>query len=462
MNTFRLLSVVLLGACIGACGGDDPAGEETPDAGAPVVTDCGGEAVVPFQGKHRMVFSRLAIGGPNDGFDIDGDGEIDNKFAGLASLAKEPIESAFEDFSLVLPLEFFDVGDDLAADECVKFVVYQADYSLDGDEDGKKTVRDDGDCNDHDPAISPNATEIADNGIDDDCDGLADEAEDQTPSTNTDDADGDGMTIADGDCDDTDDTIKLGAAEICGDGLDNDCDGVADWTTAAATPVCTPYDDDLDPLVINDNSFDAEGNAQIAFNAATITMEGGTFHLKTAPSRFNLVLPIADGIDLNLQISQTVVEGDLVMTPGGWALQDAVLGGVLDTHTLDQIRGLEVEQIGLRPEDSLADAIYGNVLGVLLGLRKAEAGTPGEGCLTPDIDIDGDGLEAFCDTTAADVEPLLTVDKCVDGDGTVILDEGSTACTAATDADGKLRFLDGVSIAITFDTVPATLATPVQ
>ncbi len=456
MKPFRLICSVLLGACIGACGSDS--GGSSVDSGPEVILDCQGETIVPLQGMHRMVFSTLAIGDSDDGFDLDGDGDIDNNFAGLTSLANGPIEDAFKEFSLVLPMEFFDVAETLGEDDCVKFAVYQSDYTLDVDDDGDKTAEEGGDCNDHLGTAGPGKPEIADNGIDDDCDGIADEAMDGTPSTNTDDTDNDGVTIADGDCDDNNMLIKPGQDEICGDGLDNDCDGVADWTISAVTPVCSPYDEDLDPLVVTPESFLPNGDPLIAFHAATITKQGEIFKLRTSPSFFNLVLPVASGINLNLKISNTIVEGDLVMTPGGWALQDATLGGVLDTQSLDTIRGLEVEQIGLRPEDSLADAMYTNILGTFLGLRLAQAGTPGEGCLTPDIDIDGDGLEAFCDTTAADPTPLQVVDKCVDGDGTVVLDSAGMECSAAIGDDGKPRFVDGISIALVFNTVPAAIA----
>jgi len=76
------------------------------------------------------------------------------------------------------------------------------------------------DCDDTDPAVNPDATEICDDGIDNNCDGTIDEG----CGTCTD-FDGDGYCAEVDDCDDTDFFVNPGVAEICGDGIDNDCFG---------------------------------------------------------------------------------------------------------------------------------------------------------------------------------------------------------------------------------------------
>ena len=83
------------------------------------------------------------------------------------------------------------------------------------------------DCNDSDAAINPNALELAD-GIDNNCDGLEDEGTDLY------DNDGDGYcadatactdpAVLPGDCNDADSNINPGENELCGDGVDNNCD----------------------------------------------------------------------------------------------------------------------------------------------------------------------------------------------------------------------------------------------
>lgn len=63
--------------------------------------------------------------------------------------------------------------------------------------------------------------------VDSDGDGLSDDV-DPCPNDATNDADGDGVCVEDGDCDDYDPSVNPGTAEICDDGLDNNCDGLID------------------------------------------------------------------------------------------------------------------------------------------------------------------------------------------------------------------------------------------
>ncbi|MBX2803477.1 MAG: putative metal-binding motif-containing protein [Myxococcales bacterium] len=106
-----------------------------------------------------------------------------------------------------------------------------------------------GDCDDADPDVNPGAIEVCNRGLDDDCDGVADDQDDSldltTQSTFFPDLDGDGFgdlsrpevrcspnaTLVDvgGDCDDEDADVNPDAQEVC-DTLDNDCDDlVDDW-----------------------------------------------------------------------------------------------------------------------------------------------------------------------------------------------------------------------------------------
>jgi len=112
------------------------------------------------------------------------------------------------------------------------------------DADGDGVLLCAGDCDDADATVFPGAVEVC-NQIDEDCDGIVDEdtacydddgdgfseidgdCDDADPSLHPDDADADGWSPCAGDCDDLDPLRNPWAAELC-DGLDDDCDGVAD------------------------------------------------------------------------------------------------------------------------------------------------------------------------------------------------------------------------------------------
>ncbi|MED5370864.1 MAG: MopE-related protein [Myxococcota bacterium] len=135
-----------------------------------------------------------------------------------------------------------------------------SEWYLDGDQDGYGNlervsaaceappghVGQAGDCDDGDAEIHPQGYEVCD-GVDNDCDGLVDDADDsldlRTGELWYPDNDGDGYgeqaegvqscagpegyIDAPGDCDDSDAAVNPNAAEVCRDGVDNDCSGDA-------------------------------------------------------------------------------------------------------------------------------------------------------------------------------------------------------------------------------------------
>jgi hypothetical protein len=430
---------------LAACGGDDggggapdarPASDAGVDARGGIFVErpeCQGASLTPLMGQHPMVVSKIAIGTQTDAFDLDGDGFRDNKLAGLGPLAAMPIEQAFERLDFVVPLELADFAT-VAADDCVKLGFYLGRYKIDRDGDGRTVAAAGGDCDDHVMSSRPGATELAGNGKDDDCDGAADE---DAPDTM--DRDRDGKTTAGGDCDDTSAAVG-GQAEVCGDGLDNDCSGVADH------PGCSPYDDTPDTVPVESISLEG-GRPKVYFHAARAVAAGGAVRLEAGPAYFAVTVPVTGALSLELRISGTQLEAELRQGPGGPGLVKGRLGGVLDAATLDEIRGLTVPDL-LTPEDSLLDVMFTSGLGSLLALPRHASG-----CLSPDIDVDGDGREAFCDADPNDA--VFRVDRCIDGDGTEVRDAPGVHCTEARRPGGALRFVDGVSVALTFEAVAA-------
>ncbi|MBK9647310.1 MAG: putative metal-binding motif-containing protein [Deltaproteobacteria bacterium] len=165
------------------------------------------------------------------------------------------------------------------------------DEEVDADGDGFNELED---CDDGDAAVNPEATETCD-GLDNDCDGEADEADAADATSWSEDKDGDGFgdsaTItlsceppaegwvsSDGDCDDSDVAYYPGAPETdCGDPADYNCDGSSGFTDADldgfaaceecddgdgavnpdATEICDSIDNDCDTAIDEDDAADA-------------------------------------------------------------------------------------------------------------------------------------------------------------------------------------------------------------
>ncbi len=183
----------------GTCGGELYLEPASPgyDAGDPELLD--------FDGSTSNVG---AFGGPGACIpDLDGDGfnaiiDCDETLASVNPGANEiPYDGIDQDCD---GSDWCDVdGDGFISTACV-------------DASGNPGT----DCNDADDTIYPGATEIPNDGIDQDCDGY-DEC--------TLDADNDGYISIDcpggNDCDDSDATIYPGADEVPYDDIDQDCDG---------------------------------------------------------------------------------------------------------------------------------------------------------------------------------------------------------------------------------------------
>ncbi|MEC7984969.1 MAG: putative metal-binding motif-containing protein [Myxococcota bacterium] len=126
-----------------------------------------------------------------------------------------------------------------------------------GDDDGDGYNEEQLDCNDNDPTVNPGAVEVA-NGIDDNCNGLIDE------NTENYDDDGDGYcesgncvntTNSAQDCNDADILVSPSETEICGDGIDNNCNNDQNELNAVN---CTEYYRDYDGDNYGDPNYSTE------------------------------------------------------------------------------------------------------------------------------------------------------------------------------------------------------------
>ncbi|MCB9677926.1 MAG: hypothetical protein H6737_22700 [Alphaproteobacteria bacterium] len=211
------------------------------------------------------------VGGVDDGLtfelwytDVDGDGYGDPNSTPISSCSEVP--GRVTDATDCDPALVFthpgapEICDDLdndcngVVDEGLPTDRFYYDADLDGFGDpgvyvddcsiqaGYRTIG--GDCDDVDPLINPDATEVCD-GIDNDCTGVADDGIPSFPYYADQDDDGygagavvdtdcfvpGGYSLSSADCNDGNDAIYPGAIEQC-DQLDNNCNGIVDDNVA--------------------------------------------------------------------------------------------------------------------------------------------------------------------------------------------------------------------------------------
>ena len=173
----------------------------------------------------------------------------------------------------------------------------------DSDQDGSPACVD---CNDSNPAINPDQVEVCD-FVDQNCDNQIDN-DAQDARIWYADADGDGYgdpatevlacypptgehITASGDCDDRDVTIKPGAEEVCGDGVDNNCNSTPDdcrpeGDLDVGTVLTNNQNNFLNSAIgIGDVNFDGYEDLALGSNelVGTPNGQGGSFSILLGP-----------------------------------------------------------------------------------------------------------------------------------------------------------------------------------
>jgi hypothetical protein len=175
------------------------------------------------------------------------------------------------------------------------------------------------DCDDADPARHPGATETCD-GVDSDCDGISDDRDAIDTTTWYPDADGDrygdpahatpaceqpsGYTSDASDCDDASSTVFPGANEVCGDDIDQDCDGadigcgyfgdVGLGDEDVIRLVGAASGDQAGKCVSGAGDVDADGYADFLVGAPGSNRSVGSAYLLYGPVRTDGILSRAD------------------------------------------------------------------------------------------------------------------------------------------------------------------------
>jgi MYXO-CTERM domain-containing protein len=334
---------------------------------------------------------------------------------------------------------------------------------VDADGDGSSACED---CDEGDPDLFPGNPETCGDGLDQDCSGADDEGDadgdgylnevcaggndcdDQDPSVNPAvDADADGFSACD-DCDDAASDVYPGHPEVCGDALDNNCDGGVDdvdadgdgWVAlACGGGDCVDFDAAINPDVDGDGDgahacedcSDVDplrfpGNPEVCGDGLdqdcsgadqAADLDGDGFEAEACggddcDDAAFAVHPgadeICDGVDADCDGDLTWIDADF----DGYATTDC--GGTDCNDALDFIHPG-------RPE--LCNAVDDDCDGLLYSADGGEADTDGDGHPLCDGDCDDEdntvypGAEEACNGVDDDCDDAADEGFVVDQDG---------------------------------------------
>jgi V8-like Glu-specific endopeptidase len=173
--------------------------------------------------RGQRIYSRNVVGATEGGSSgspvVNRDGQLVGQLSGVCGY--NPLDTCDSSMNATVDGAFASYFDDVAP-----WLDPPPGGCFDVDGDGHEAASCGGDdCDDSNALVYPGAEEACNNDVDDNCNGLVDEG------CLVCDVDGDGFDSFDcggADCDDLDPNSYPGASEICGDGVDNNCDGQAD------------------------------------------------------------------------------------------------------------------------------------------------------------------------------------------------------------------------------------------
>jgi hypothetical protein len=197
------------------------------------------------------------------------------------------------------------------------------------DDDGDGVTECDGDCDDVDPDNFPGNSEICD-GFDQDCSGVPDDNGPVDGDWYQPDADCDGFGAAAGgvlacdppdvgwiidatDCDDADPRVHDGALEAC-DGLDDDCDGVAD----------NDCEDVIEIAAASAAAISAATSPQICAHLGEMTSAPTGWAIGDLPAYMAMLDGVDPGLTDSALVQSEVLDfsvrcgGDYLASPGNW------------------------------------------------------------------------------------------------------------------------------------------------